>query len=87
MSSAQSSVATFSHLNLRFAASTAVVIAIVGAALLWYVQRTEVNRAERNVTQHARYVELSVLRQELTAAGPVGGRSRLAQADPGCALS
>jgi signal transduction histidine kinase len=61
-------VATFSHLNLRFAASTAVVIAIVGAALLWYVQRTEVNRAERNVTQHARYVERSVLRQELTAA-------------------
>jgi signal transduction histidine kinase len=61
-------VAIFSHLYLRFAASTAVVIALVGGALLWDVRRAEINQAELNVTKHARFVEQTLLRSELTAA-------------------
>jgi signal transduction histidine kinase len=59
-------VAPFSHLHLRFAASTAVIIAVVGAALFWDVRRAEVRQAERDVTRHALYVEQSLLRHELT---------------------
>jgi signal transduction histidine kinase len=72
-------VAIFSHLYLRFAASTAVVIAIVGGALLWDVRRAEINQAELSVTQHAQFVEKTLLRHELSAAdlsGTVSGPRR-----------
>ena len=42
------------------------MIAAVGGALFWNVRRAEVRDAEREVTRHARYVESSLLRQELT---------------------
>ena len=49
---------------------------MVGGALLWYVRHQEVRQAERNVTAQARYVEKSILRDELAPAdlaGPVTG--------------
>ena len=56
------------RLHLRFAVATAVVIATVGGALLWYVRGNETRHAERDVAAKARFVERSVLRGELTAA-------------------
>jgi signal transduction histidine kinase len=76
-------VASSHSSHLRFAAATAAVIAIAGGALLWSVRHQEVTQAERNVTEHARYVEKSVLRDELTAAdlaAPVTG-ARLKRLD------
>lgn len=69
-------MAQSTRLHLRFAAATAAVIATAGGALLWYVQHQEVQQAERNVTAQARYVEKSVLRDELAPADlarPVSG--------------
>jgi signal transduction histidine kinase len=76
-------VAPSTRLHLRFAAATAVVIATAGAALLWYVQHQEVQQAERNVTMQARFVEKSVLHDELRRsdlARPVRG-GRLTELD------
>jgi signal transduction histidine kinase/CheY-like chemotaxis protein len=76
-------VALSTRLHLRFAAATAVVIATVGGALLWYVRDHETQRAERGVVAQARFVERSVLRSELTSgdlAAPVTG-PRLAELD------
>jgi signal transduction histidine kinase len=76
-------VAHSTRLHLRFAAATAAVIATAGGALLWYVQRQEVRQAERNVTMQARFVEKSILHDELGAgdlARPVTGL-RLAELD------
>jgi signal transduction histidine kinase len=73
------SVAPSTRLHLRFAAATLAVIATAGVALLWYVKHQEVQQAEHNVTTHARYVEKSILRDELKAsdlAGPVTGARR-----------
>ena len=61
-------MALSTRLHLRFAVATAVVIATVGGALLWYVRGNETQRAERDVVSKARFVERSVLRGELTAA-------------------
>ncbi len=69
-------MAPSTRLHLRFAAATLAVIATAGGALLWYVKHEEVQQAEHNVTTHARYVEKSVLRDELKAsdlARPVTG--------------
>src|SRR5436309_915556 len=77
------SVASSTRLHLRFAAATAAVIATAGGALLWYVQRQEVAQAERNVTLQARFVEKSILRDELKPADlarPVKG-ARLTELD------
>ena len=58
-------MANVSRLHLRFAFATAAVIAAAGGALLWYVRHQEVRQAESSVTQHAAYVERSILRDEL----------------------
>jgi signal transduction histidine kinase len=71
------------RLHLRFAATTAIVIAMVGAALLLYVRHREVQDAERAVAAHARFVEKSILREELRPSdvtAPVRG-ARLARLD------
>jgi signal transduction histidine kinase len=76
-------LASSTRLHMRFAAATAVVIATVGGALLWYVQSHEVQRAERAVATQARFVEHSILRDELRPAdlaAPATGR-RLAHLD------
>jgi len=65
-------------LHLRFAAATAAVLALAGGALFWYVRAKEVHQAESTVAAHARYVEQSILRDELRPgdlAAPVGGAS------------
>jgi signal transduction histidine kinase/CheY-like chemotaxis protein len=70
-------VAPSTRLHLRFAAATAAVIATAGGALLWYVQHQEVQQAESVVSTHARYVERSILRDELKPsdlARPATGR-------------
>ena len=54
------------RLHLRFALATGVVIAVAGAALLWYVRTEYVERAEQNVTTHATYVAHAVLADALT---------------------
>jgi signal transduction histidine kinase len=67
------------RLHLRFALITALVLAVTGATLLWFVRGKEVRQAETGVTQHAQYVERSILQDELTAqdvAGPVTGTER-----------
>jgi signal transduction histidine kinase len=53
-------------LQLRFAAATAVPIALAGAAIFWSVRGQLVERAETDVAVHARFIEESVLRSELT---------------------
>jgi len=66
-------------LHLRFAAATAAVLAIAGGALLWDVRANEMHQAENTVAAHARYVEQSILRDELKPsdiATPVGGADR-----------
>jgi signal transduction histidine kinase/CheY-like chemotaxis protein len=76
-------VAPSTRLHLRFAAATAAVIATAGGALLWYVQHQEVQQAERNVTMQARFVEKSILHDEMSPAdlaGPVRG-ARLKELD------
>ena len=76
-------MAPSTRLHLRFAAATAAVIATAGGALLWYVRHQEVQQAERNVTMQARFVEKSVLHDELSAADlarPVRG-ARLTELD------
>ncbi len=65
--------------HLRFAATTFAVIALVGAGLLWAVHHEEVKQAEQNVTAHARYIEHSIIRDELKPsdlAHPVTGARR-----------
>ena len=72
----QITVAPSPHLHLRFAAATAAVIATAGIALFWYAQHQQTSQAEQNVTAHARYVEASILRDELRPsdlAAPVRG--------------
>ncbi len=74
--SVQTTVAPSPHLHLRFAAATAAVIATAGLALFWYAQHQQTTQAELNVTAHARYVEASILRDELRPAdlaAPVRG--------------
>jgi signal transduction histidine kinase len=56
------------RLQLRFAAATAVPIALAGAAIFWFVRAQQVERAETGVAIHARFIEESVLRAELTAS-------------------
>jgi signal transduction histidine kinase len=72
-------VATPIRLYLRFAFATLGVIALAAGALLWSVRHQEVRQAEREVARHARYVEQSILRDELRAsdlATPVTGARR-----------
>jgi len=67
---------TSRRVHLRFAAATLAVIAAVGAALLWAARREEVRQAEQNVTEHAQYIERSILRDELRPrdlAAPASG--------------
>ena len=76
-------MASSTRLHLRFAAATAVVIATVGGALLLYVRDHETQHAERAVAAHARFVERSILRDELRPSdltAPVIG-ARRAQLD------
>ncbi|HEV7641126.1 MAG TPA: ATP-binding protein [Gaiellaceae bacterium] len=61
-------MAPSTRLHLRFAAATAAVIATAGGALLWYVRHQEIKQAEHNVTVQARFVEKSILRDELKPA-------------------
>jgi signal transduction histidine kinase/CheY-like chemotaxis protein len=71
------------RLYLRFAAASAAVIAAVGGALLWSIHHQENAQAQRNVTEHARFVTEAILRDELTAANlqaPVTG-AELARLD------
>ena len=71
------------RLHLRFATATAVVIATVGGALLLYVRHHEIQVAERAVVTHARFVEESILSDELRPSdltAPVRG-VRLLQLD------
>ena len=56
------------RLHLRFAATSAIVIAAAGASLLWYVNHEYVESAEHNVTRHATFVAQSILADELTPA-------------------
>ena len=56
------------NLQLRFAAATALPIALAGAAVFWFVRAEHVKQSESNVAVHARFVEESVLRSELTPA-------------------
>ena len=76
-------MALSTRLHLRFAVATAVVIATVGGALLWYVRGNETQHAERDVAAKARFVERSVLRGELTTADLTSRAhgARLAQLD------
>ena len=76
-------MAPSTRLHLRFATAAAVVIATAGGALLLYIRDHEVQRAERTVATHARFVEKSILRDELRPSdltAPVTG-VRLAQLD------
>jgi signal transduction histidine kinase len=76
-------VAPSTRLHLRFAAATAVVIATAGGALLLYVRDHEIQRAERAVATHARFIDKAILRDELHSgdlSAPVTG-ARLAQLD------
>ena len=73
-------MASSTRLHLRFAAATAVVIATVGGALLLYVRDHETQHAERAVAAHARFVERSILRDELRPSdltAPVIGARRV----------
>jgi signal transduction histidine kinase len=75
-------VASSTRQHLRFASATAAIIAMAGGALLLYVRDQE-QRAEKTVATHARFVEESVLRDELRPSditAPVTG-ARLAQLD------
>ncbi|MDP9285970.1 MAG: ATP-binding protein [Actinomycetota bacterium] len=72
-------MASSTPLHLRFAAATAAVFATAGGALLLYVRQDEIQRAERAVAEHARFVEQSILRDELRPSdlrAPVGGTRR-----------
>jgi signal transduction histidine kinase len=53
-------------LQLRFAAAAAIPIALAGATIIWFVHAEQVERAESNVGLHARFIERSILRSELT---------------------
>jgi signal transduction histidine kinase/CheY-like chemotaxis protein len=71
------------RLHMRFAAATAIVIATAGGALLLYVRSQEIRHAELTVVEQARFIERSVLRQELKPgdlSAPATG-ARLAQLD------
>jgi signal transduction histidine kinase len=59
-------VASSTRLHLRVAVATAVVLGLLGTVMFMYVRNKEVGQAEANLTNHARYVELSILRDELT---------------------
>ena len=54
------------RLQLRFAAATAVPIALAGVAIFWFVRAQQVERAETDVAGHARFIEEGVLRAELS---------------------
>jgi signal transduction histidine kinase len=76
-------MAPATHLQLRFAAATAAVIAAVGGALLWSIRHQENAQAQGNVSGHARFISAAILRDELTPqnlAGPVRG-AELARLD------
>ena len=60
------------NLQLRFAAATALPIALAGAAIFWFVRAQHVKQSEADVAIHARFVEESVLRAELTPADFLG---------------
>ena len=53
------------RLQLRFAAATAIPIALAGAAIFWFERAHQVRDAESRVAIHARFVEKSILRAEL----------------------
>ncbi len=75
--------ATSTRLHLRFAAASALVLASVGTALVVYVRHEEIHHAESTVAAKARFVEESILRDELQPSdleAPVAG-ARLAQLD------
>jgi signal transduction histidine kinase len=79
----RSPLAPSTRLHLRFAAATALVIAIAGGALFVYVRDQEIQHAEGTVATQAQFVEKSLLRDELKPgdlAAPVSG-VRLAQLD------
>jgi signal transduction histidine kinase len=81
--SRRSPLAPSTRLHLRFAAATALVIAIAGGALFLYVRDKEIQRAESNVVAQAQFVEKSLLRDELKPrdlAAPARG-ARRAQLD------
>ena len=70
-------------LHLRFAAATAVVLALVGGALLLYVRSAETRHAELDVSARAEFIEEGILRDTLRPSdlrAPVTG-TRLAQLD------
>lgn len=61
---------------LRFAAYTAVALAIAGAAILWFVHVYSVDRATSAAEFHARYVADAVLRERLLPADIRGTASK-----------
>jgi signal transduction histidine kinase/CheY-like chemotaxis protein len=64
------------RLHLRFAAATLAVIVAFGGAILWATRQQEQRQAERDVAARARFVESSVLQEELRPADlarPVAG--------------
>jgi signal transduction histidine kinase/CheY-like chemotaxis protein len=74
---------TSRRLHLRFAAATFAVLLAVGGAILWATRHQERLQAERDVAEHAQFVEHSILRDELRPsdlAAPAAG-ARLAQLD------
>ena len=61
-------MAPSTRLHLRFAAATAAVIATAGAGLLWFAAGNATDHAQRDIAAHARFVEETLLRHELTTA-------------------
>ena len=67
------------RLQLRFAAATALPIALAGAAIFWFARTHQVALAGENAAQHALFIEESVLQAELNSGdftGPVRGAER-----------
>ena len=63
-------------LQLRFAAATLLPIALAGGAIFWFVRAHQVVLAEKGASQHALFIEESVLQAELNPgdfAGVVRG--------------
>jgi signal transduction histidine kinase len=54
------------RLQLRFAAATAIPIALAGAAIFWVFRAQYIDQSEADVAAHVHFIEESVLRAELT---------------------
>jgi signal transduction histidine kinase/CheY-like chemotaxis protein len=70
-------------LHLRFAAATAVVLALAGSGLFLFVRSSEIRNAELNASASTEFIEEGVLRDALRPSdlsAPVTG-ARLAQLD------